>query len=464
MLTDTEHANATRPVTPETVGAALAATPGADAWQVDVLRMDETQLFLIGDRTEARRGVENTSVQIGIHNYHAPHASGGPDPALGATSLTLLPSDVADGARLRTQLRDTVTIATLTDNQAYSLPGLPADGFPTVETVDPELEGDIQAALEAAMGRLRSAVRGWSSVRLSSAELMTTRTSRAMRNSRALTGFALGTEVFLDFVLIAEDNGREAEFHAELHRRRLADLMIEGTVDAYATFARHSLNARTPATHRGPVIVSGEALANLFNPTYQPNPLVFHTSAQAVYQKVGRFQPGAVVTGEPPRGDHITLMSDGLRPWGVATAPFDGEGLPARRTVLIQDGIVRDFWADSRYASYLGIPATGTFANITVLPGSCALDTLRSAANGPVYEVVAFSAMSPDPISGDFVAEIRLGYRHDRFGTTPIKGGSLVGNVFTSLADVCLSTETYSDGRYYGPAAMRFGELSIAGE
>lgn len=460
----TENRNVVRAMTPETVGAALVATPGADAWQVDILRAEEAQVYLIGDRIEARRGVENASIRVGIHNYHAPHASGGPDPALGATTLTLLPDDVADGARLRTRLRDTVTIAALTDNQAYTLPGLPVEGFPTVETVDPELEGDVQAKLEDAIQRLRAAVRGWSSVRLSSAELMASRTSRAMRNSRALTGFALGTEVFLDFVLIAEDNGREAEFHAEVHRRRLADLVIERTVDAYATFARHSLNARMPATHRGPVILSGEALSSLFNPHLQAGPLVFHTSGQAAYQKVSRLQPGDFVAGEAPRGDRLTLISDGLRPWGTGTAPFDDEGLPARRTAVIEDGIVRQYWADTRYAAYLGIPATGAFANMTIPPGSWPLDALRSAPDGAVYEVVAFSSMNPDPVSGDFVAEIRLGYRHDRFGTTPIKGGSLAGNVFSALADVRLSAETYSDGRYYGPAAMRFGELSIAGE
>lgn len=462
MLTD--YANATQAVTPETVGAALAATPGADAWQVDVLRTEESQVYLIGDRTEARRGVENTSVRIKVHNMHAPHASTGPSPALGTNMLTLLPSEVADGTHLRMRLRDAVTIASLTDNVAYSLPGLPPGAFPTVETVDPELEGDVPAKLEEVMRRLRAAVRGWSSVRLSSAELMASRTSRAVRNSRGLTGFALGTEVFLDFVLIAEDNGREAEFHAELSRRRLADLVIEGAVDAYATFARHSLAARTPSTHRGPVILSGDALASLFNPHFQSGPLVFHTSAQAAYQKISRLNPGDFVAGEPPRGDRVTLISDGLRPWGAYTAPFDDEGLSAARTTVIEDGIVRRQWADARYAAYLGIPATGAFANITIPPGSWSLDALRSATDGPVYEIVAFSSMNPDQVSGDFVAEIRLGYRHDRYGTTPIKGGSLAGNVFTSLADVRLSAASYSDGRYYGPAAMRFGELTIAGE
>ena len=126
-------------------------------------------------------------------------------------------------------------------------------------------------------------------------------------------------------------------------------------------------------------------------------------------------------------------------------------------------GLLRRYWADARYAAYLGVPPTGQFANLTLAPGNHALDALRAAGDGSVYEVVAFSFMTPDPISGDFVSEIKLGYRHDAHGTMAIKGGSLSGNLFAALAEAYLSAETYSDGAYYGPAAIRFADLSIAG-
>lgn len=449
--------------TPEAIGEALEATPGADAWQVTLARDEETQVYVIGDQTEARRAVTNERAHVTIHNLHAPHNPNLSGPMLGNTALTLLPGDIADASGLRDRLRDAVTMASLTDNPPYELPARPDAGFPTVETADPALEGDGVVALDELIGRLRSAVSGWSSVRLSSAELMMTRTSRSLRNSRGLTGFVLGTEVFLDFVLIAREDEQEAEFHAELSRRRLADLNIEGTVDAYATFARHALHAAMPATHEGAVVLSGEALASLFNPPLGTGPIVFHTSGQAAFQGVARLKPGDLVMGEEPRGDRLTLISDSLRPWGLLTAPFDGEGLPARSVVVIEDGIFRRQWADARYAAYLGIEPTGQFANITIPPGTWSLDALRSAADGPVYEIVSFSFMNPDSATGDFVAEIKLGYRHDERGTTPIKGGSLAGNVFTALGDVRFSAQTYSDGCYFGPAAMRFGKLTIAG-
>ena len=126
--------------------------------------------------------------------------------------------------------------------------------------------------------------------------------------------------------------------------------------------------------------------------------------------------------------------------------------------------MLRRYWTDIRSAAWLGGAApTGDFAGLSITPGRWRLEDLRSVADGPVYEIVSFSLMLPDPITGDFVAEIRLGYRHDATGVRPIKGGSLSGNIFTAFQDARLSAETFSDGAYYGPMSIRFGSLSIRG-
>jgi PmbA protein len=443
-----------------TLAEILAATPNADDWQCTIQRDEEAQLYLIGERVEARRRVVNERARIVLYNDHAGH---GPDDASrmrGVTALSLLASDLADPQRLEARLRDAVTMASLTDNPYFPLPGRPAQGFPRVETSDPALADGmdaLDAALEDARLRLEQAVAQQPGIRLSSAELYATRTTHTLRNSRDLAGSYQGTHVSLDLVLFARAGNREAEMHVEAARRRLEDLQFEKTVAAYATFARDALHATLPGTHRGSVILSGEVLSGLFSP------LVFHASARAAYQQLGRLRLGEPISPEAPRGDRITLASDATRPYGLKTAPFDDNGTPAARLTLVEDGMLRRYWADARYAAYLGVPVTGELANLTLAPGTHTLDGLRTAADGPVYEVVAFSFMSPDPVSGDFVAEIKLGYRHDARGTVPIRGGSLAGNLFAALAEAHLSAETYSDGTYYGPAAIRFADLSIAG-
>ena len=441
-----------------TVTGALAELPEADAWQATSVTEEQAQLYVIGEQVESRRDVNTARIDVVLHNTHDPHAPDEPGPVSGSANVTLLANDITDRAMLFARLNYAATIASLTDNQPYALPDAPPDGFPAVATTDPALEGDMRAAIAETMERLRAAVAGWSGIRLSSAELYATRAHRILRNHRGLTGHSRGTKVFLDFVLIAREDDREAEFHAEMERRRLADLTIERTVDAYATFARHSLHARPPRTFTGPVVLSGAALPEFFGP------IVYNSSAQSQFQKVSRLRPGEYLSGEEPRGDRVTLVSDARRPYGLRTAPFDSEGVPAQTVAIVENGVFARPWADSRYAAYLGLTPTGSFANLTVSPGSWSLDELRAGAGGPVYEIVAFSWFNPDTISGDFACEIKLGYRHDERGATPIKGGSLAGNVFTALADARLSRETYSDGDYFGPAAIRFASLSIAGE
>ncbi len=439
-----------------TLAEILAATPNTDDWQFTIQRDEEAQLYLIGEREEARRQVSNQRARVLLYNDHP-----GPEEGTrlrGVTALSFLASDLADPQALNGRLRDAVTMAGLTDNPYYPLPGKPERGFPPLETSDRVLTPDgMAAALEDARQRLEQAIARQSNIRLSSAELFATRTAYEMRNSRSLVGSYEGTRVALDLVLFARDGDHEAEMHVEASRRRLEDLRLEDTVAAYATFARDSLRATLPGTHHGPVILSGEALSSLFSP------LVFHSSARSAYQQLSRLRVGEPITGDAPHGDRITLSSDATRPYSLQTAPFDDDGIPAARVAFIEDGILRRYWADSRYAAYLGVPPTGQFANLTLAPGNRTLDILRVAADGPVYEIVSFSFMSPDPISGDFVSEIKLGYRHDAHGTVPIKGGSLSGNLFAALADAYLSAQTYSDGTYYGPAAIRFGDLSIAG-
>lgn len=469
---------------------ALAATPGADEWQVALTQTREAQRYLIGAEDEADRIVTNERARVRILNDHPAHgpasdsagaapsgegesaasegaasesaAAGAPAMARGWSTVTILARDAAEPARLAARLRDGVFMAGLTDNPPYHLPEMPAGGFPQVETVDPVLAGagpfaeHVARVLWAARDELERAIAAEPGVRLSSAELYLTRESSALRNSHGLACASEGTRVFLDAILIASDGAGEAEVHIEQGRRRLSDLQIGATIRAYANYARDTLRAATPPTTRGPVVISGPSLHELLGP------LVFHASAQAKFLGVSRFTPGEPVTSVPVVGDRLSLATDATLPFGTRTAPCDDDGVPAARVALVEDGVLRAYWAEQRYAQYLDIPATGAIANLVVGLGTT--PTADFWGGVPVYEVVDFSWLNPDPISGDFASEIRLGYRHDPDGTvTPIKGGTLTGNLFAALADVRLAREPLFTGDYHGPAAIRFAELSIAG-
>lgn len=453
----------------EHLDEALAATAGADDWQYMTQRDNEAQMYLIGSRVEAQRQVTNTRTLVALFNDHAPAGGESDSLARGSTALTLSSDDLADHSRLMARLNDGVAMARLTDNPPFALPVMPAGGFPEVHINDDDMSRDLPAALETLRAEMEQAAAAQPEVRLSSAEFYATHSSITLRNSRGLSGSYDGTRVSLDLALLASAGSQESEFHATLTRRRIADLQIRRTVAVYATYARDMLRAAPPATHTGAVILSGDALGVGSAPTLGGfagffAPLVVQTSGQAVFQKLARRAPGEFITGEEPRGDRLTVRADARRPWGTGTAPFDENGVAATVTPLIEDGVLQRYWTDIRSAAWLGgSQPTGNFAGLSIAPGRWKLEDLRSVADGPVYEIVSFSLMMPDPITGDFVAEIRLGYRHDASGVHPIKGGSLSGNIFTAFNDARLSADTFSDGTYYGPMSIRFGSLSISG-
>ena len=109
----------------------------------------------------------------------------------------------------------------------------------------------------------------------------------------------------------------------------------------------------------------------------------------------------------------------------------------------------------------MGVKPTGPPGNTVVLAGKArAADLL-----GPERLVVvkAFSDFRADPASGDFASEIRLGEVSDNGAAVPFRGGLLIGNWFTALADLRLSQETMVMDDYYGPSAIRIGNVQVAG-
>lgn len=63
--------------------------------------------------------------------------------------------------------------------------------------------------------------------------------------------------------------------------------------------------------------------------------------------------------GQQVFGPNLQVIDDPLRPRGLRSRPFDGEGLPVVLTALIDDGILKTWIADSASARQLGIRPTG---------------------------------------------------------------------------------------------------------
>src|ERR1700683_2558452 len=63
--------------------------------------------------------------------------------------------------------------------------------------------------------------------------------------------------------------------------------------------------------------------------------------------------------GQKIAGDNVAIIDDGTIPGGLGTTPFDGEGVPTRRTVVIENGVLSSYLMNTYTAKKLGIKTHG---------------------------------------------------------------------------------------------------------
>ena len=63
--------------------------------------------------------------------------------------------------------------------------------------------------------------------------------------------------------------------------------------------------------------------------------------------------------GEKIASDKLTLIDDGTLPGLFGTSPFDDEGVPSRRTPVIESGVLKNYLLNTYTARKLGMKTTG---------------------------------------------------------------------------------------------------------
>jgi PmbA protein len=169
------------------------------------------------------------------------------------------------------------------------------------------------------------------------------------------------------------------------------------------------------------------AMIGAGKPKSRPCPVVLDpTVAASFIALIGRgLAASAVQRGRSPfaerLGDQVAnealvLYDDGLDPEGFASAPFDAEGVPRRRTALIEGGGLRTYLYDTYTANRGEAASTGnasrsgyrsqpsvSASNLIVAPGELGFaELLAEAGDGVLVTDVAGLHSGVNPVSGVF--------------------------------------------------------------
>jgi len=145
--------------------------------------------------------------------------------------------------------------------------------------------------------------------------------------------------------------------------------------------------------------------------------------------------------GQKVAADGVTLVDDGSFDRGWGTAGVDDEGVPVRRNVLIQDGVLSDYMWDGVRARKTGRPLSGNgrrqnyrclpmvrMTNTLLLPGEEDPDEIIRQTPHGVY-VASLSGGQVDTSTGDFVFGMSEAYMIENGEITyPLRGANLIGN------------------------------------
>lgn len=433
-----------RPAWMDALRAALGKNAKVAAWRIQRVATSDRQTYLVRAEPESERHTAGETVTLTVFTRNGD--------LLGSTALTLQPGE---RDRFAARIDEAVFMAGLGGEQPWTLPG--AGDVPRVALADPALGGAAaRATAKDVAERWRAAVAMANNARPSSMELFCATSTVSLETSAGFAASYDASRISLQTIMLARSGEREAESVSWEERRRAADLDVAQVVKDAADEAFDITRAELPPSGSYPVLIDAGDMAAAFGPV-QTN-----AGAQSLYSKSSRLTVGERLPMEGEGGDPITVISNATLPYGLSSYAFDGDGVPAQRVELVKDGVFVRPWASRQYAEYLGIEPTGAWANLELPAGTRPFADLV-AGDGPVLHVRNFSWLNPDQARGDFSSEIRVGYLYRDGRRTPVKGGTVSGNLFKALGTARFASEVVSRGSYFGPAVVRFEGMSVAG-
>jgi PmbA protein len=166
-----------------------------------------------------------------------------------------------------------------------------------------------------------------------------------------------------------------------------------------------------------------------------------------------RSSPWTDKVGEKLASENLTVIDNGLSKNGLLSGVVDDEGVPTRKTMLLEKGVLRSYIFDTYNANQLELESTGngmrriarelagrfsvpcrcSGTTMEVVPGSRSVDDIVSEIKRGVY-IEHFAFPLVDPMSGSFSNEIRNArlIENGELGM-PFKYALLVGNLYESI-------------------------------
>jgi PmbA protein len=283
---------------------------------------------------------------------------------------------------------------------------------------------------------------------------------RVYGNSHGFLGGYASTSHTVTCVLLAqdgEDMQRDYWYSTARDPAQLDSPASIGREAAKRAIAR--LGARKLATRRAPVVFCPEMARGLFRSflgavrggsQYRKASFLLDAAGQAVF-------PAFLQLAERP---HI--------PKGLASSPFDDEGVATRDRDLVRDGVLQGYVLDSYSARKLGLKTTGNAGGVHNLivgaPGNVVgFEALLERAGSALY-VTELMGQGVNPVTGDYSRGASGFWVEGGQLAYPVHEITIAGNLRDMYRSIVALGDDVDTRGSIQTGSVLIAEMTIAGE
>lgn len=237
------------------------------------------------------------------------------------------------------------------------------------------------------------------------ASCSTTRSQVILVNSAGFAGEYEGTVCSLVTAPIARDGEQMQVGYWGDRRRSLSALDNAEVIGREAARrALRKLGGRKVATQSVPIVFESGATEDLLGDLFDA------VSGGSIFRRAS-FLVGKL--GEKIASPLLNILDDGIIPRALGSRPFDAEGIPTRKTVVVENGVLKNYLLNTYTARKLNLHSTGNavrgltgaptvgMGNFYIAPGeSSPTDIIKSIGSGfYVTEMIGFGS---NTVTGDY--------------------------------------------------------------
>lgn len=263
--------------------------------------------------------------------------------------------------------------------------------------------------------------------------------SRVFANSRGFVGSYRTSSCGLAVQPVAVENGSSERDYWYTSSRTAAGLETAEYVGRKAAQrALRRLNSRKIATQRAPIVFEPRTAQALLGDLFDA------VSGSSIYRQAS-FLAGKL--GEKIASDALTIIDDATMPGLFGSSPFDDEGIAARRTVVVERGILKSYLLNTYTARKLGLKTTGNASrglsgapgvgpgNFYIAAGETAPEKIIDGLKSGLY-VTELIGTAANIVTGDYSSGAAGLWIENGELAYPVSEITIAGNLKQMLMDV----------------------------